>query len=105
MRKFRLSRGPAIKKGKAKLRLQRVDRIADGGGSPPKTPCSSGEASLLDGTVSSTKSWSTGVPGGCISNFLKRIFSFIRIILRPEEPYLFRREGASPTAGGPTAGG
>jgi hypothetical protein len=48
MSQFRLSGGPAIKKGKAKLRLKRVDRVADGGGGPPKTPCSSGEASLLD---------------------------------------------------------
>jgi hypothetical protein len=48
MSQFRLPRGPAIKKGKAKLRLQRVDRVADGGGGPPKTPCSSGEASFLD---------------------------------------------------------
>src|SRR5260370_41312679 len=48
MTQFRLSRGPAIKQGEAKLRLQRVDRVADGGGGPPKTLGSSGEASLLD---------------------------------------------------------
>src|SRR5258708_34056886 len=48
MCQFRLSRGPAIKQGEAKLRLQRVDRVADGGGGPPKTLGSSGEASLLD---------------------------------------------------------
>src|SRR6266436_2893434 len=33
-------------------------------------------------TVSSTKSWSTlGIPGACISNFLKRTFSFIRVFV------------------------
>src|SRR5258708_16640040 len=38
-------------------------------------------------TVSSTKSWSTlGVPGACISNFLKRAFNFIRIFLARKAP-------------------
>src|ERR1700722_5746618 len=38
-------------------------------------------------TVRSTKSWSTlGVPGGRISNLLKRTFSFIRILWIERSP-------------------
>jgi hypothetical protein len=48
MCKFRLSRRPAIKKGNAKLRLQRVDRVTNGGGGPPQALCSSSETALFD---------------------------------------------------------
>src|SRR6266481_7856951 len=38
-------------------------------------------------TASSTKSWSTlGVPGACISNFLKRTFNIILIFLSRKVP-------------------
>jgi hypothetical protein len=53
------------------------------------TPYSSSEASLLDRGQQHQKSV-LGVPGACISNLLKRTFSFMRISLGSEEPYLFR---------------
>src|SRR5882672_11002378 len=38
-------------------------------------------------TVRSTRSWSTlGMPGACISNFLKRTFSFIRVLWTERNP-------------------
>src|SRR6266446_10511329 len=38
-------------------------------------------------TVSSTRSWSIlGIPGACISNFLKRTFRFIRILWTGRNP-------------------
>jgi hypothetical protein len=73
---FRLSGRPAIKKGKAKLRLQRVDRVADGGGGPPKTPRGAGEAALFDDRQQHQKLVHAGGSRCLHFNFPEKHFQF-----------------------------
>src|SRR5580700_5270949 len=88
MGEFGLSGRPAIKKGKAKLRLQGVDRVADGGSGPPKTPRGAGEAALFDDRQQHQKlvhargSWSLHF------NFPEKNFQFYKTFVDREKPYL-----------------
>src|SRR5258708_19898455 len=87
MCQFRLSRGPAIKQGEAKLRLQRVDRVADGGGGPPKTLGSSGEASLLDYGQQHQKLVYTRRSGSLHFEFPEKSFQFYPYFLSAKSSY------------------
>src|SRR5260370_42475806 len=88
MTKFGLSRGSAIKKGKAKWRLQRVNRVAEGCRRPRQTLGSSGEASLLDYGQQHQKLVSTRRSGSLHFEFPEKNLQYYPDFLSTEASYL-----------------
>src|SRR5260370_31470724 len=88
LREPRLAGGAAIEQGEAELRLQRVDRIADGGGGAPQALGGCGEAARFGHGEQHQKLIDTRYARAAHFKFLEKNVQFYTDFFRRENSYL-----------------